>query len=70
MAGVLFVRSYRRTKSTKPAVECSLCPTTAAIDQNNHHLPDITTLIHGYNANDIVIDSNRFISLQDIRNVI
>jgi len=33
-------------------------------------LPDITTLIHGYNANDIVIDSNRFISLQDIRNVI
>lgn len=40
------------------------------VDQNNHHLPDITTLIHGYNANDIVIDSNRFISLQDIRNVI
>mgnify|MGYP001439150474 FL=1 len=39
------------------------------VDQNNHHLPDITTLIHGYNANDIVIDSNRFISLQEIRNV-
>ncbi|ETF12202.1 hypothetical protein N654_1344 [Lactiplantibacillus plantarum 4_3] len=39
------------------------------VDQNNRHLPDITTLIHGYNANDIVIDSNRFISLQDIRNV-
>lgn len=39
------------------------------VDQNNHHLPDITTLIHGYNANDIVIDSNRFIPLQEIRNV-
>lgn len=39
------------------------------VDQNNRHLPDITTLIHGYNANGIVIDSNRFISLQDIRNV-
>ena len=39
------------------------------VDQNNHHLPDITTLIHGYNANDILIDSNRFIPLQEIRNV-
>lgn len=39
------------------------------VDQNYHHFPDITTLIHGYNANDIVIDSNRFIPLQEIRNV-
>lgn len=39
------------------------------VDQNNHHLPDITTLIHGYNANDIVVDSDRFIPLQEIRNV-
>ncbi len=31
MTGVLFVRSYRRSKSTKPAVECSLRPTTATI---------------------------------------
>ncbi|KRL31132.1 hypothetical protein FD33_GL002289 [Companilactobacillus paralimentarius DSM 13238 = JCM 10415] len=39
------------------------------VDQNNHHLPDITTLIHGYNANDIVIDADRLIPLQEIRNV-
>ncbi|KRM05035.1 hypothetical protein FC89_GL001862 [Liquorilactobacillus ghanensis DSM 18630] len=39
------------------------------VDQNNHHLPDITTLIHGYNANDIVIDSDCFVPLQEIRNV-
>ncbi|KAF0351509.1 hypothetical protein ITQ83_05130 [Pediococcus pentosaceus] len=39
------------------------------VDQNNRHLPDITTLIHGYNANDIVIDADRFIPLQEIRNV-
>ena len=30
---------------------------------------DITTLIRGYNANDIVIDADRFIPLQEIRNV-
>lgn len=39
------------------------------VDQNNHHLPDITTLIHGYNANDIVVDSDCFVPLQEIRNV-
>lgn len=39
------------------------------VDQNNRHWPDIITLIHGYNANDIVIDADRFIPLQDIRNV-
>ena len=39
------------------------------VDQNNHYLPDITTLIHGYNANDIVIDSDCFVPLQEIRNV-
>lgn len=39
------------------------------VDQNNHHLPDIITLIHGYNANDIVIDADRLIPLQGIRNV-
>ena len=39
------------------------------VDQNNCHLPDITTLIHGYNANDIVVDADRFIPLQEIRNV-
>lgn len=39
------------------------------VDQNNRHWPDITTLIHGYNANDIVVDSDRLIPLQDIRNV-
>ncbi|MCT3214262.1 hypothetical protein EFO90_07720 [Lactiplantibacillus plantarum] len=39
------------------------------VDHNNHHLPDITTLIHGYNANDIVIDADRFIPLPEIRNV-
>ncbi|PKX78967.1 hypothetical protein [Lactiplantibacillus plantarum] len=39
------------------------------VDQNNHHLPDITTLIHGYNTNDIVIDSDCFVPLQEIRNV-
>ncbi|MBM6414676.1 hypothetical protein [Lacticaseibacillus paracasei] len=39
------------------------------VDQNNRHLPDITTLIHGYNANDIVIDADRFIPLPEIRNV-
>lgn len=39
------------------------------VDQNNHHLPDITTLIHGYNANDIVIDPDCFVPLQEIRNV-
>jgi hypothetical protein len=39
------------------------------VDQNNRHLPDITTLIRGYNANDIVIDADRFIPLQEIRNV-
>lgn len=39
------------------------------VDQNNHHLPDITTLSHGYDANDIVVDSDRFIPLQEIRNV-
>ncbi|TFZ20044.1 DNA-directed RNA polymerase subunit beta [Limosilactobacillus fermentum] len=39
------------------------------VDQNNRHLPDITTLIHDYNANDIVIDADRFIPLQEIRNV-
>lgn len=39
------------------------------VDQNNRHWPDITTLIHGYNANDIVIDADRFIPLQGIRNV-
>lgn len=31
--------------------------------------PDITTLIQGYNANDIVVNSDRFIPLQGIRNV-
>jgi hypothetical protein len=39
------------------------------VDQNNHHLPDVTTLIRGYNANDIVIDSDCFVPLQEIRNV-
>ncbi|RWZ68807.1 hypothetical protein EQH87_16500 [Lactiplantibacillus plantarum] len=39
------------------------------VDQNNHHFPDITTLIHGYNANDIVNDSDCFVPLQEIRNV-
>ncbi|GEP20259.1 MULTISPECIES: hypothetical protein [Pediococcus] len=39
------------------------------VDQNNRHLPDITTLIHGHNANDIVIDSDCFVPLQEIRNV-
>ena len=39
------------------------------VDQNNINLPDLTTLIHGYNANDIVADSDRFIPLQEIRNV-
>ena len=39
------------------------------VDQNNRRWPDITTLIHGYNANDIVIDADRFIPLQEIRNV-
>ncbi|KIU20047.1 DNA-directed RNA polymerase subunit beta [Weissella cibaria] len=39
------------------------------VDQNNRHWPDITTLIHGYNANDIVIDADQFIPLQEIRNV-
>lgn len=39
------------------------------VDQNNRHLPDLTTLIHGYNANDIVIDADRFIPLQEIRHV-
>lgn len=39
------------------------------VDQNNRHLPDITTLIHSYNANDIVIDADRFIPRQEIRNV-
>lgn len=39
------------------------------VDQNNRHLPDITTLIRGYNANDIVIDADQFIPLQEIRNV-
>ncbi|MBU7555753.1 DNA-directed RNA polymerase subunit beta [Pediococcus ethanolidurans] len=29
------------------------------VDQNNRHLPYITTLIHDHNANDIVIDSGR-----------
>ncbi len=39
------------------------------VDQNDMNLPDITTLIHGYNDNDIVIDSNNFIALNDIRNI-
>ncbi|QLL40329.1 hypothetical protein FEM49_03303 (plasmid) [Lactiplantibacillus plantarum] len=39
------------------------------VDQNNRHWPDITTLIHGYNANDIVVDADRFIPLPEIRNV-
>jgi hypothetical protein len=39
------------------------------VDQNNHHLPDIITFIHGYNANNIVADANRLIPLQEIRNV-
>ena len=39
------------------------------VDQNNRHWPDITTLIHGYNANDIVVDSGRLVPLQDIRNI-
>ena len=39
------------------------------VDQNNRYLPDIATLIHGYNANDIVIDADRFIPLPEIRNV-
>ncbi len=39
------------------------------VDQNNRHLSDITTLIRSYNANDIVIDADRFIPLQEIRNV-
>ncbi|MEO2793782.1 hypothetical protein [Lactiplantibacillus plantarum] len=40
------------------------------VDQNNRHLPDITTLIHGYNANDIVVDADWFIPLPEIRNVV
>jgi hypothetical protein len=32
--------------------------------KNSRHLPDITTLIHGYNANDIVVDADCFIPLQ------
>ncbi|GEM_PF-5975332 len=39
------------------------------IDQNNRHFPEIITLIHGCNANDIVVDADRFIPLQEIRNV-
>ncbi|WP_400263832.1 DNA-directed RNA polymerase subunit beta (plasmid) [Lacticaseibacillus paracasei] len=39
------------------------------VDQNNRHWPGITTLIHGYNANDIVDDADRFIPLPEIRNV-
>ena len=39
------------------------------VDQNNRHLPDITTLIRGYNANEIVIGADRFIPLPEIRNV-
>ena len=39
------------------------------VDQDNRHFPDIITLIHGYNANDIVIDADRSIPLQEIRNV-
>ena len=39
------------------------------VDQNNRYLPDITTLIHGYNANDIVVAADRFIPLLEIRNV-
>ncbi|KRL05145.1 hypothetical protein FD46_GL001095 [Liquorilactobacillus oeni DSM 19972] len=39
------------------------------LGKNNVNLPDITTLVHGYNANDIVIDSNRFIPINEIRNI-
>lgn len=39
------------------------------LDQNNINLPDITTRIYGYNANDIIIDSNNFIAIDDIRHI-
>ncbi|KRL38967.1 hypothetical protein [Liquorilactobacillus uvarum] len=39
------------------------------LDRNNVNLPDVTTLIHGYNANEIVIDSNKFVRISDIRNI-
>lgn len=39
------------------------------VDKNDIILPDITTLIYGYNNNDIVIDSNRFVAVDDIRNI-
>lgn len=39
------------------------------LDRNNVNLPDVNTLIHGYNANEIVIDSNKFVRIGDIRNI-
>lgn len=39
------------------------------LDQNNINLPNITTRIYGYNANDIIIDSNNFIAIDDIRHI-
>lgn len=39
------------------------------LDCNHINMPVITTLIHGYNANDIVIDSKKFIQIDDIRNI-
>ena len=39
------------------------------VEQNNRHLPGITTLVHGYNANYIGNDACPFIPLQEIHNV-
>lgn len=39
------------------------------LDQNNINLPDITTRICGYNANDIFINLNNFIQIDNIRHI-
>lgn len=55
--------------ATAYSKQCEVTIQLNQLDRNHRNLPDITTLIHGYNANEIVIDANKFVRIDDIRNV-
>ena len=39
------------------------------VDQNNQHLPTITTWILGYNAGTVIISDRQFINMNNIRHI-
>lgn len=39
------------------------------VDQNNQHLPTISTSVLGSNDETVIISDNRFININDIRNI-